>query len=259
MPIFKRYIGIDYSGAKNSNSRLKNLCVYMAEGSEAPKAVQPLSKDWSRREVAYWLVEQLGGSNSMIIGIDHGFSFPIEYFKFYGLEYDWPSFLDDFQCHWPTDKASTSVASVRKRVDGDGAARTGEYRWYRETEKRTRAKSVFNFGVPGQVAYSTHAGIPWLRFIRNQHPDRVHFWPFDGWDIPLGKSAIVEAYPALWSHEFSTKKLTSDQHDAFTIAAWLARTDQWGTLRAYLNPELSPEECNLAKVEGWIIGVAPSR
>jgi hypothetical protein len=43
---------------------------------------------------------------------------------------------------------------------------------------------VFYFDVQGSVAKSTHAGIQWLRFIRQRLGDRVHFWPFDGWDIP---------------------------------------------------------------------------
>jgi hypothetical protein len=53
------------------------------------------------------------------------------------------------------------------------------------------------------VAKSTHAGIPWLRFIRHRLGERVHFWPFDGWDISAGRSAIVEVYPALWSRSFA--------------------------------------------------------
>ena len=51
--------------------------------------------------------------------------------------------------------------------------------------------------LQGSVAKSTHAGIPWLRFIRQRLRDRVHFWPFDGWDIPAGRSAVVEVYPSL--------------------------------------------------------------
>jgi hypothetical protein len=57
---------------------------------------------------------------------------------------------------------------VREGAFGNGAARMGNARWRRLTEERTgRAKSVFHFGVQGSVAKSTHAGIPWLRFIRH--------------------------------------------------------------------------------------------
>lgn len=59
---------------------------------------------------------------------------------------------------------------------------------------------MFHFDVPGSVAKSTHAGIPWLLYLRSRLGDRVHFWPFDGWQIPKGKSAVVEIYPARWGH-----------------------------------------------------------
>ena len=96
-----------------------------------------------------------------------------------------------------------SISSARACL-GNGAARMGNARWRRLTEERAgSAKSVFHFDVQGSVAKSTHAGIPWLRFIRQRLGPRVHFWPFDGWDIPAGRSAIAEVYPALWSRSFA--------------------------------------------------------
>ena len=124
------------------------------------------------------------------------------------------------------------------------------------TEKRARgAKSAFHFDVQGSVAKSTHAGIPWLRFIRQRLGARVHFWPFDGWNVPAGRSIIAEVYPALWSHGFGVAGRTGDQHDAFSIAAWLSRADRDGTLADFLNPNLPPAEGAVAQVEGWILGV----
>jgi hypothetical protein len=43
------------------------------------------------------------------------------------------------------------------------------------------------------VAKSTHAGIPWLRFIRQRLGQRVHFWSFDGWEIPSQPVKMTEA------------------------------------------------------------------
>jgi hypothetical protein len=95
------------------------------------------------------------------------------------------------------------------------APRTGNIRWRRLTEERAgAAKSVFHFDVQGSVAKSTHAGIPWPRFIRQRLGARVHFWPFDGWEIPAKRSAIAEVYPALWDRSFATEARTGDQHDA---------------------------------------------
>jgi hypothetical protein len=58
-----------------------------------------------------------------LIGIDHGFSFPLRYFEAHGLLLDWPTFLDDFQRHWPTDDDHAYVDFVREGVMGNGAAR----------------------------------------------------------------------------------------------------------------------------------------
>ena len=77
------------------------------------------------------------------------------------------------------------------------------------------------------MAKSTHAGIPWLRYIRQHVKDRVHFWPFDGWSVPPNRSVVAEVYPALWSRSFPTEGRTPDQHDAFAIAKWM----QTGGLR----------------------------
>lgn len=190
MPAFSRYIGIDYSGAQTPTASLKGLRVYMTEGDaplvEVPPPPSP-RKYWTRRGIAEWLVERLAEDTSTLVGIDHGFSFPLRYFEVHRLKPDWPAFLDDFQRHWPTDDDHTYVDFVRDGVHGNGAARLGNSRWRRLTEERAgSAKSVFHFDVQGTVAKSTHAGIPWLRFIRQRLGERVHFWPFDGWRYPLG-------------------------------------------------------------------------
>jgi hypothetical protein len=255
---FVRYIGIDYSGAQTPSASLKGLRVYQAERQTQPvEVLAPPSprKYWARRGLAEWLVEQLAEDTPMLVGIDHGFSFPLRYFEAHGLKLDWTSFLDDFQHHWPTDE-DIYVDFVRERAAGDGAARMGDARWRRLTEKRAgTAKSVFHFDVQGAVAKSTHAGIPWLRFIRQRLGKRVHFWPFDGWDIPAGRSAMAEVYPALWSRKFACDGRSANQHDAYSIAAWMRRTDLDGSLAGYLKPSLTLEERAIAQVEGWILGV----
>jgi hypothetical protein len=173
------------------------------------------------------------------------------------LKLDWPTFLDDFQHHWPTDGDHTYVDFVRDGLRGNGAARMGNARWRRLTEEHAGgAKSVFHFDVQGSVAKSTHAGIPWLRFIRRRLGERAHFWPFDGWNIPAGRSAVVEVYPSLWSGNFAREERNGDQHDAYSAAAWMRRADLDGSLAAFLNPSLATPEHAVAQVEGWILGVA---
>ena len=55
---------------------------------------------------------------------------------------------------------------------------------------------------------------------------RVHFWPFDGWEIPPSQSAVVEVYPALWSRTFPQEERDGHQHDAYSIAHGLRRADR---------------------------------
>lgn len=261
--MFARHIGIDYSGAETPISSLKGLRVYLAEGDGPPAEVQPppsAKKYWTRRGIAEWLVERLSEDEPTLVGIDHGFSFPLRYFEVHGLPPHWPHFLDDFQHHWPTDEDHVYVDFVRDGIAGNGAKRAGNARWRRLTEERAGgAKSVFHFDVQGQVAKSTHAGIPWLRFIRQRLGERVHFWPFDGWAIPAGRSAIAEVYPALWSRHFANEGRSGDQHDAFSIAAWLSLADRHGSLVTHLHPKLSPADCAIAQVEGWILGVGEGK
>lgn len=256
---FSRYIGIDYSGAQTPTSSLKGLRVFIVDQGSAPVEVEPPSsprKYWTRRGIAEWVADQLSVGEAALVGIDHGFSFPLRYFEMHCLAPDWTAFLNDFQRYWPTDEDHTYVDFVRDGIRGDGAARFGDPRWRRLTEIRARAaKSVFHFDVQGSVAKSTHAGLPWLRYLRRTLGDRVHFWPFDGWDIPAGRSAIAEVYPALWSRSFPQEGRTADQHDAWSVAAWLRDADLDGSLGGYLAPLLTPAEREVAQIEGWILGV----
>jgi hypothetical protein len=149
----------------------------MAERASSPIEMQPLPsprKYWTRRGIAEWLVELLSGDRPTLVGIDHGFSFPLRYFEVHRLPPDWPAFLDDFQRHWPTDDDHVYVDFVRDGLHGNGADRSGNTRWRRLTEERAGAKSVFHFDVPGSVAKSTHAGLPWLKYLRQKMGDRVH-------------------------------------------------------------------------------------
>ncbi len=144
---------------------------------------------------------------------------------------------------------------MHEGLDGNGTARTGSPRWRRLTEMRTRAKSVFHFDVQGSVAKSTHAGLPWLRYLQKDLGPRIHFWPFDGWDIPSGRSVFAEVYPSLWRDSFEREGRTDDQHDAYSVAAWMPCADLDGGLAGILNPSLTEEEREVARIERWILRV----
>jgi hypothetical protein len=258
MTHFARYIGIDYSGAETPDSSCKGLRVYLGEGSEQPKEVQPPPsprKYWTRRGLAEWLCNELGKGTPTIVGIDHGFSFPIAYFEKYGLPKDWRYFLADFRKHWPTHEKSTAVCSEEGRRE-DGLGRRGEPSWFRLTEQWTpAAKSVFQFGVNGEVASSTHAGLSWLLYLIDECKHPLNFWPFDGWTIPDGASVVAEVYPSLWIRRFERNGRDGDSQAAYVAASWLQRADRNGSLSGFLAPPLDEHERRIADIEGWILGV----
>jgi DNA repair protein RadC len=259
MSLFTRYIGIDYSGARTPTCSLPGLRVYQAGAGSEPTEVPPPPsprKYWTRRGLAEWLVGALRNSEPTIVGIDHGFSFPLAYFERHGIARNWNAFLEDFCAHWPTHEDHVYVDFVRDGVCGNGAARGGDARWRRLTEQRTRgARSVFHFDAQGSVAKSTHAGLPWLRYLRNELGGEVHIWPFDGWGVPQGRSAIVEVYPSLWRKGYPSNTRNPHQQDAYVICRWLQDTDRAGALNGYLRPELPADVRAVAEFEGWILGV----
>ena len=256
--IFNLHIGIDYSGAKTPTSRLKALQVYAASSAVDPEPVitpaasEGQARNWTRKEIAQWLIDKANDGDRFIVGIDHGFSFPLSYFRRYGLK-DWNAFLIDFVQHWPTYEDHMYVDFVReKRPD-----RTGRNNELRLTEQwSSLAKSVFKFDVQGSVAKSSHAGIPWLHHIRQKTGDMVHFWPFDGWTVPEGKSVIAEVYPSIFRNRYPRIGRTTDEQDAYSIARWLSEADDRGILGRYFVPSLTDDERRIAEREGWILGIA---
>jgi hypothetical protein len=261
------FIGIDYSGAETARARLPGLQVYAAGPDGIPRRQKPpptsaASKaiNWSRSEVAQWLTGLALEDTRFIAGIDHNFSFPDSYFARYGLR-DWPQFLTDFVDHWPTDQDGIHVDSVRdgslaKRGGPRPGTRIGASNEFRLCERWTSsAKSVFQFDVQGQVAKSSHAGIPWLKRIRDEAGEHIHFWPFDGWAPASGKSVIAEVYPSVLRRRFKAEDRSPDEHDAYSVARWLAQSDADGILERYFSPPLTPDERAVADREGWILGV----
>ena len=109
---FARYMGIDYSGAETPTASLKGLRVYLAEGDAPPVEVLPppsLKKYWTRRGIAEWLVDKLAEDTPTLVGIDHGFSFPLRYFEAHGLKPDWPVKFSNCSLAWPSSNAKAGL------------------------------------------------------------------------------------------------------------------------------------------------------
>lgn len=253
-PLFDTYIGIDYSGAKNALAPLTGIRVFMALADGPVREVlPPKGKYWSRKSVAEWIDGVLCNENSRYcIGIDHGFSVPLAYYDMFSLPHDWHVFLDHFSAAWPLCDALT-VDDIRRKFP----ERAGNSRWRRLADiSAGSAKSVFHFDVQGSVAKSTHTGIPWLKYLRDRHIGRLHFWPFDGFAPSRRMSVIAEVYPRIWRNDVRLNpRHTPDQQDAYAIAKSLQSQDRAGRIVEWLKPEMSEKIAKIAGAEGWILGV----
>jgi len=267
MSSFDLFIGIDYSGAQTPTSRLKSLQVYAARPGASPEKQSSPTRsnngqpvNWTRKEIAHHLIELAQRGERFIAGIDHGFSLPLSYFDRYGLG-GWPEFLGDFTKFWPTDGDHVYVDFVRDgalhRRGGPGPGmRVGKPNELRLCERWTSsAKSVFLFDVQGAVAKSTHAGIPWLKRMRDEAGDKIHFWPFDGWMPEEGKAVIAEVYPSIFRNRYDKDGRSADERDACAVARWLAESSARGILGRYFEPPLTLPERGIAEREGWILGI----
>ena len=251
MPDFLQYIGVRYSGRKDPGDSISEIKVFA--GVEDHELFQERNQGhksgrWNRRDLAEWLLAKITEGDPVIVGLDHAFSFPQSYMDRNELR-SWDQFLRDFEENWPTRESS-----VRDLLPGN--PRTGNPDEHRLTGVWTAfPKSVFQFDIQDSLAKATHAGLPWIGYLRRAR-DKAHFWPFDGWQVPEGKSVVAEVRPARLRHRFHRDGLDRAEQDAYAICAWLRERDQLGLLRPYFTPPLSDAEKERAALEGWILGVA---
>lgn len=251
MTAFDQYVGVRYSGRKGPEERLDDLVVFAAREDHEPWRELNRSDGegrWSRQELAAWLLAKLSEDSRVVVGLDHAFSFPQSYMHRNNLG-SWDAFLRDFESHFPTHKVSVKelLPGLRRLGEEDEQRLTGRWTAF--------PRSVFQFDLQDNAARATHAGIPWLSYLRRAG-DRVHFWPFDGLQLPAGRSAVVEVRPARLKYRYTRDGLDRQEHEAFAITAWLQDRDRLDLLRPYFTPPLSDTEQDRARLEGWILGVA---
>ena len=149
------------------------------------------------------------------------------------------------------------VDFVREGEWGNGAARSGNPRWIRLTERRARtAKSVFRFDVQGSVAKSTHSGLPWLLFIRRRA----------GGASPLLAVRWMGGSGQIFSRGGDLSTIVEPELSEATVARPISTTPSpsrrgckvpivLDDLLSGSIPNLTPDERAQAQIEGWILGI----
>lgn len=260
---FSTFIGIDYSGAGLPSRGLRGLRIFQSTPSRLGREVfdeRHAQGRWSRNRVREWLLTQAADKGPVLVGLDHAFSLPATRLRQQSIV-SWDHLLVQFEGIVATQRRKVSEARADRRTAGllDRPEGLDPEDWFRLSERRTQqASSVLDFR-PRRVAFSTMAGIAQLAALRREAARasaKLHFWPFDGFNIPAGFSAIVEIYPAILKRRFaSVDGDTADQRDARCAADWLRAIVRDGHLATYLRPPLTQRQRTQALLEGWILGV----
>lgn len=249
-PAFRLFIGMDYSGAGEPARPQPGLKVAIAAPGEWPRIVPGPHRNgqWCRKSLFEWLVETERNGRPALIGIDHALGLPASWMKSRGVR-TWPALM-----RWVVETLRTDLRPVRHAREELDFPTPAE--GWRLCDRRTPgAKSLFHFDVPGTVASSTLAGLPWIAHWRQLARKHILFWPFEGWMPAPGQSMVAEVFPTLWRGLQSPAGLCEHARDAWVVSRWLETTCTTGRLREFLHPRLTPAERAAARREGWILGM----
>ncbi len=177
---FRRFLGIDFSGARNAGNT-----IWIAEGAEAEgrfvidrlRRARDLPRGGSDRETALSaLRNHLAVQDSALIGVDFPFSLPAELID----APDWPSFAKSFAGRYPDPEAFRE--DCRRRTDGR------EFK--RRTDRETKTPfCAYNLRLYRQTCW----GIASILAPLSEDP-RIAIAPV--LDRPEPNSTLAETCPA---------------------------------------------------------------
>jgi hypothetical protein len=288
---FRRYVAIDWSGARDRGRGLPGIQVAACgNGRSAPAIVSnPRGGAWRRSDIVAWLSAAAGGDGPVLVGFDFAFAFPYcddgSYLPGVRLDEETPAAL------W---RLVETLSGDAAELYGGGFARDPRFAgafWrhgprpsdfderHRRTEVSCRRQgggapeTVFKLVGAKQVGLGSMAGMRVLARLRRQAA--VSIWPFDR---PDTRCVCVEIFPRhfllraglgrrkAWTREdldtalraydceptvIREGDLGGDRTDALISAAALRRVATED--EAWRPPSMTA--CARDR-EGWIFGVA---
>lgn len=122
-----------------------------------------------------------------------------------------------------------------------------------QTKLHKTMKPIYQLGGHGSVGQQSLCGIPYLRALLDFCDSAnipLFCWPFDGWEPNASSHVLVEVYPTLYN-----RGLRTDEQDAIACVEWMMTKDAAGSIPFAPSHDLTPQEWELARLEGWVIGV----
>lgn len=290
MTSFKRFVAIDWSGAKGG--RHKGIAIAEARGDAPPRLVRP-GHVWSREEVLKWLIRR-AEKEPTLFGFDFSFAPPIvEHGEYLPGESDVPHTAREFWAYVDSKSpdedlgAASFLEQVHRRHFYFGAADgvKADFMRFRQCDQQLnrqggrKTASAFDAIGAAQVAKASFSGMRLLHRLDR----KVAIWPFDfaqdGRMDPLPErgSAVVEIYTRIYlrragmtGSKLVTRKQLNEalaglgskpvrlrfepndhQTDALVTAAGMRQLARTEP-RAFSPAGLTPQ---LARTEGWTFGI----
>ena len=207
IPVFDRFVGVDWSGAAGSGYSGVAVAECRA-GGDAPVLVASPRRRWRRADFADWVAAQADLRERVLVGIDCAFALPAamvhpilgEAYSAAGLWAYIDGFCGDAGDFYGGDFAENAV--VARSFWREGKRPEGFAELHRATEQACRAAGLGSPESPlklvgaRQVGKGGLAGMRVLHALKQRLGDRFAVWPFD----PADKARVVcvELYPRLF-------------------------------------------------------------
>jgi hypothetical protein len=207
IPVFDRFVGVDWSGAKGS--AYSGIAVAECrQGVGAPLLIAPPGRRWTRTDFAAWMTAQADTGERLLVGIDCAFALPaLTASVLLGEDYSaaalW-AHIDGICTHagdfFGGDYADHETHRPHFWRGGPRPEGFGEH--HRATEHACRdaglgaPESPLKLVGARQVGKGGLAGMRVLHALKQALGDRFAVWPFD----PADSASIVcvELYPRLF-------------------------------------------------------------
>ena len=217
MPL-KRFVAIDWSGAKARRPRGIEVAEIEWDCPNPRLVPCPNGRRWSRYDVAEFIVGLAG--KSVLVGVDFAFSVPWK--ETCGR----PSQVSDAKELWALVEKlclevphmyagpiwTSPLSPFRQYIFHHQSDHRGNcyYRKnLRDVEKLTKdAFSIYHM-AGAQVGAGSFAGMRMLHGIVQSFSSKIAIWPFDEFDC--AKTTVVEIYPSFFYQQAGSRRPSKDE------------------------------------------------
>lgn len=280
MPLFDRYIAVDWSAA-NAPRRGRDS-IWIADSRA--ESVNPSNRHEAMAIITDRLLAAHGAGERLMIGFDFVFGYPAGAAESIAGHADWRALWAHLAAMVVDNPDNSSnrfhvAAAINRRLGaahywGHPHQHRYEHLWprrpagYGTIPERRRAEALARTAQPvwkltgaGAVGSQSMLGIARLEALR-RHPvlgPQVAIWPFDtSFSDDLSRPiTVVEIYPSLFPLD-APEVVPKDRAQVETCVRRFTALDAAGELGAFLAAptNLSPDQRDiLLREEGWIAGI----